>query len=365
MIRLVFGAIFGLLVVVTLLASVQKVPLNHVGIVTDNFGDGVQQTDREPGYHFIIPGVQTMSLWDPTAQVIHLEQVQPTGGERGFSSYSGRPGSDTRVHIRGKDQYTTHLDMTVIYRIRRDAAGKTQAWAVAKKLGSMEKLHEIVMRNSTKVIWEVMSDLSTEEFYDTDRRVKHSDKAWKVLDEALTEEGVEVLDVMVRKIDYDANFEARLLEKQLLEQDQLLQSSLAKAEKEKQVTEKIQKETEAMVKQISGEREKEVKTILAEKDKTLRQIEGDTNLYTTGILSGVRRYMTERIAEGDLLVAKARAKGEEAINAAYLQAGGDFLLGKKMIENVEFGQIEINTNQWNPFDIQETLRKILGGAPRK
>lgn len=350
MMKLAFGIAFVLVAALALVLSVQKVPLDRVGVVTDNFGAGVQQIDREPGYHFIVPGVQTLSLWDPTIQVIHLEKMGA---------------ADTRVHIRGKDQYTTHLDMTVIYRIRRDAAGKTQAWAVARKLGSMEKLHEIAMRNSNKVIWEVMSDLSTEEFYDTDRRVDHSDRAWKVLDEALKEEGVEVLDVMVRKIDYDGNFEARLLEKQLLEQDQLLQSSLAKAEKEKQITEKIQKETEAMVKTISGEREKEVKTILAEKDKTLRQIEGDTNLYTTEVLSAVRRYMTERTAEGDLLVAKARAKGEEAINAAYLQSGGDFLLGKKMVENVDFGEIEINTNQWNPFDIQETLRKILGTPPRK
>ena len=44
--------------------------------------------------------------------------------------------------------------------------------------------------------------------------------------------------------------------------------------------------------------------------------------------------------------------------------GGDFLLGKRMIENVEFGEIEINTNLWNPFDIQETLRKILGAAAK-
>lgn len=348
--KLAFGIAFVLVAALALVLSVQKVPLDRVGVVTDNFGEGVQQTDREPGYHLVLPGMQTLALWDPTIQVIHLEKMGA---------------ADTRVHIRGKDQYTTHLDMTVIYRIRRDDAGKTMAWAVAKKLGSMEKLHEIVNRNSNKVIWEVMSELSTEEFYDTDRRVAHSDKAWTVLDEALKEEGVEVLDVMVRKIDYDANFEARLLEKQLLEQDQLLQSSLAKAEKEKQVTEKIQKETEAMVKAISGEREKEVKTLLAEKDKSLRRIEGDTNLYTTEILSGARRYLTEKTAEGDLLVAKARAKGEEALNEAYLQAGGDFLLGKRMVENVDFGEIEINTNQWNPFDIQETLKKILGTPSRK
>jgi len=350
MMKLIFGGIFVILLLFIFIFGYQKVPLDRMGVVTDNFGSGVQQEDREPGYIFILPGFQTLSLWDPTVQVIHLEK-------------SDR--SDTRVHIRGKDQYTTHLDMTVVYRIRRNEMGKTMAWAAAKKLGSMAKLHEIAIRNSNKVIWEVMSDLNTEEFYGTAKRTEHSERAHQVLNGALKEEGLEVLDVMVRKIDYDANFESRLLEKQLLEQDQLLQASLARAEKEKQVTEKIQKETEAAVKRISEERDKDVKTILAEKDKTLRQIEGDTSRYTVEVTSGAQRYLKEKTAEGNLLVDRARAKGEEAINLAYLQAGGEFLLGKKIIESVDFGEIEINTNLWNPFDVQETLLKILGTAPAR
>ena len=347
MIRRIVAVALVFVLLLAFLFCVQKVPLNKVGVVTDNFGAGVQQVDREPGYLWIWPGMQSLTLWDPTLQVIHLQQEKNV---------------DSRVHIRGKDQYTTHLDMTVLYRVRRDADGKTQAWSAAKKFGAMDRLHEIAMRNSTKVIWEVMSDMATEEFYESKMRSRHSERAHQTLNDALREEGVEVLDVLVRKIDYDTNFEARLLEKQLLEQDQLLQSSLAKAEKEKQVTEKIQKETEAAVKRISEEREKEVKTLLAEKEKTLRMTEGDTGLYTTEVLTAADRYMKEKTAEGQLLVDQARAKGEEAINLAYQQVGGDFLLGKRMIENVEFGEIEINTNLWNPFDIQETLRKILGAA---
>lgn len=255
--------------------------------------------------------------------------------------------------------------MTVIFRIRRDpGTDQTHAWQVARTLGSMEKLRDITLSTSTKIIWEVMSDLSTEEFYDTDKRTAHADRAKDTLQRTLLENGVQVdvLDVLVRKIDYDPSFEARLLEKQLLEQDQLLQTSLARAEVEKQVTEKIQKETEAAVKRITEERQKEIKTLLAEKEKKLRQIEGDTGLYTMEVLSGAARSLKEKTAEGQLLVDQGRATGEEAINAAYRQAGGDYLLAKKMIENIEFGAIEINTNLWNPFDIEETLRKILGRA---
>jgi hypothetical protein len=269
------------------------------------------------------------------------------------------------VNIRGRDQYTTQLDMTVIFRIRREAeTEQTQAWRVARTLGSMEKLRDITLSTSTKIIWEVMSDLATEEFFSTEKRAAHADRARDTLQRTLLENGVQVdvLDVLVRKIDYDQNFESRLLEKQLLEQDQLLQTSLARAEVEKQVTEKIEKETQATVKRITEERQKAVKTLLAEKEKKLRQLEGDTELYTTEVTSGAQRYLKERSADGNLLLDQARAKGEEAINAAYRQAGGDYLLGKKMIENIEFGAIEINTNQWNPFDIEETLRKILGRA---
>ncbi len=325
----------------------RKVPLDKVGVVIDTFGGGVQERDREAGFHWIWPMFQTLVLWDPSAQVIHLEQGD---------------GTDSRVHIRGKDQYTTHLDMTVVFRIKRNAEGKTSAWFVAKKLGSIEKAREIALRNANKVIWEVMSELATEEFYDTDKRHAHAETAWEKLNKALQEEGLEIVDILVRKIDYDPSFEARLLEKQLLEQDQLLQTSLAKAEKEKQVTEKIQKETEATVKRIAQERDRDVKVILAEKEKKLRQIEGDTQLYTTKIDAEARLELKRKTADGNLLVDRARAKGEEAINKAYQQSGGEYLLGRRILEGIEFGTIEINTNLWNPFDIQDTLRKILGAA---
>jgi hypothetical protein len=62
------------------------------------------------------------------------------------------------------------------------------------------------------------------------------------------------------------------------------------------------------------------------------------------------------------MLAKARATGEEAINKAYQQTGGEYLLGKRMVESVDFGDIVINTNLWNPFDTRETLRKLLGSA---
>lgn len=350
MTRAVIAAVVALAIIVLLSLCLQKVPLHRVGVVIDNFGGGVQQEDRQPGYIWIWPGAQTLTLWDPTVQVIHLD----LGNE-----------GDKRVHIRGKDQYTTDLDMTVLFRISRADVGVTSAWKAARKLGSMDRLREIVTRNSNKVIWEVMSDLATEDFYNVTVRNAHAERARKTLSEALAEEGVDVLDVLVRKIDYDASFEARLLEKQLLEQDQLLQESLAKAEKEKQVTEKIEKETGALVKTISEEREKEVKTILANKEKKLREMEGDVALYTMQVNSEAERFQTEKLAEGNLLVARARAKGEEAINKAYQQSGGDFLLGKKMVEAIDFGDIEINTNLWNPFDTQATLRKLMGSAPSR
>ncbi|GMV42501.1 MAG: hypothetical protein AMXMBFR64_42170 [Myxococcales bacterium] len=345
--RAVIAGVVALAIVVLLVVCLQKVPLDKVGVVINNFGGGVEQEDRDAGYLWIWPGAQTLVLWDPTVQVIHLD-LGPEG--------------DRRVHIRGKDQYTTHLDMTVLFRIARDENGGTTAWRSARKFGSMERLREIVTRNSNKVIWEVMSDLATEDFYNVKVRNAHAERARKTLAAALSEEGVDVLDVLVRKIDYDSSFEARLLEKQLLEQDQLLQSSLAKAEKEKQVTEKIEKETGAMVKKISEERDKQVKTILAEKEKKLREMEGDVALYTMQVNSEAERFETEQIAEGNLLLARARAKGEEAINKAYQQTGGDTLLGKKMVEAIDFGDIEINTNQWNPFDTQSTLRKLMGSG---
>lgn len=83
------AAVVGLLLLTT---CVSKVPLDRVGVITNNFGGGVEEQDQSAGYVWIWPGMQTLSLWDPTVQVIHLERTAR---------------SDTRVNIRAKDQYTT------------------------------------------------------------------------------------------------------------------------------------------------------------------------------------------------------------------------------------------------------------------
>lgn len=325
----------------------EKVPIDHVGIIVNNYsGGGVVQEDLEPGLVWVWPFFQSLYLLDPTIQVLDLSE-------------------GNSIQIRDKDQYTTDLDISVIYQIARDDSGATKGWEVARATGRrIEQFHDFARVNSRKIIWETLSDMETEDFFDSTKRVEQSRLAATRLNASLQQQSISVLDVMVRKIVYDPNFESKLLDRQLYRQERSLNEALTEAEKAQATTQKIERETEALVKKITQEREKEILRIQSETEKKIKEIEGETELYTRRVLSEAEAFSTEAISEGQLALDKARAEGEMRINAAYAKQGGEYLIAKKMIEGLELGQITINTNAWNPFDIQETLSKVLGRSVR-
>lgn len=343
--------VFAVLIVLLLLLlalgqGFQKIPLNRVGVIIDNFGGGVQEQDLLPGYVWVWPIGQNLLIFDPTVQEILLEKTSRQ--------------VDRRVEIRAKDQYVTYLDVTILYRLARDAEGRTMAWKLAKALQTQQRAVEVARANADKFMKERLSGLITEDFYNVEQRLTATREALTKLNAEMEQEGLVFLDILVRKIDYHESFEKRLLEKQLIEQEQLLQKSMERVQKEQLNTEKIAKETEAMIKKITQEQGKEVKRIESEKEKRLQEIEGDTNFTTKSLIAEAQLHAAKKTADGQLLVERSRAKGEEAINRAYQKFGGDYLLAKRMLEGIEIGQIEINTNLWNPFDVRQTLEKILG-----
>ncbi len=325
----------------------EKVPIDRVGIIVNNFGGsdrtGIQEGDLPPGMIWVWPIFQELYLLDPTIQQLDLTERDS-------------------IQIRDKDQYTTDLDISVMYQIGRDdETGDTKAWKVARATGrSIERFRDFTRAQAVKNIWETMSDMETEDFFDSDKRVEQARIAATALNLSLKEESIEVVDVLVRKVVYDPNFEEKLLDRQLYDQQRTLNEALTVAENAQAATQKIEKDTEALVKKITQEREKEILRIQSETEKAMREIEGDTELYTRRVLSEADAYAKSAVSEGQLAIDKARAEGEMRINAAYAKAGGEFLIAKKMIEGIELGAIQINTNAWNPFDVEQTLEKILG-----
>ncbi|MCX7934814.1 MAG: SPFH domain-containing protein, partial [Planctomycetota bacterium] len=255
---------------------------------------------------------------------------------------------------RTKDQYTTAMDITIYFRIRQNCA-----WRVLREIGpDPAAFHERFRQQAEGAMRKVMGELYTEDLYNSDRRQEVVAKTLAELNESLASSHLEAKDILIRWIVFDPNFEQKLLAKQLLEQQKLLARSQTQREMQKQKTEMIQRETEAMVLAIEKEKEREIAVKTAATEAAIAAIKADAAYEAKKLLAEAEKSKRQAIAEGEKLREVARAKGQKAINEALQGKGGQLFLSRQMVENLQIGRLEINTNQFNPFDLKQFLRLI-------
>src|SRR5437868_165378 len=80
--------------VLILWTCTEKIEANKIGVRTMLSASGIEQIDHKPGYVLRIPGYHSVRLWDPTWT--NMKQV---------------------LQIRGSDQYTTQVDVSIVFRI--------------------------------------------------------------------------------------------------------------------------------------------------------------------------------------------------------------------------------------------------------
>ncbi|MCX7012141.1 MAG: SPFH domain-containing protein, partial [Candidatus Sumerlaeota bacterium] len=257
------------------------------------------------------------------------------------------------------DQFTIGLDVTLVYSLEQGTGYKA-----ILKYGEGSGFEEKMRVNTEKVLTEVLGQLTTEDFFNPDKRSKQARKALDELNRRMqnpdTREYLTAHFLLIRNIAYDPNFEKRLLEKQVYDQQQVLYESQTRREAELEKTQMIEKDTAAKVLAIQEEMKQDIAVLGAQTDAEIARIQADAQYYAETVTAEATRHKREKTALGELEKTFAQARGDQAINAAYSGIGGQLLLVKKMIENVAFGDIEVNTNRTNPFDVNEMLR-MLGG----
>lgn len=335
------------LVIIVLVAArlcVEKVEIDKVGVRSNLMTQSVEKDDLKPGFHWAIPTMHRIDVLDPTWQFLTLDNQKA-------------------LRLRGADQYLTEIDISIIYRIKPG-----QAHRVITLIGMGETFKTRIEDVAKKLAWDVLAELNTEDFYNAHRRARQADKVRDEMNTALAQREwpMEVKSVLIRDVRFDQAFEDRLLEKQLLDQKKLLNVSLKTEQQELMKTQLIEKETEAMVIAIEQEREREIVNVRAETNAQIAEIHATSRLEAESMIAEAERYMREKTAEGELLKTQAQAEGDKAINEAYQGFGGQTYLVRKMLENIEFGEIEINTNKTNPFDVEQLLDMLgVGYQPEE
>jgi regulator of protease activity HflC (stomatin/prohibitin superfamily) len=335
--KLLIPVVVVAVVVLTAVSGYTYLEPGEVGVKVNMLGGGINKEDYGPGYYFLIPGMHKMYRLDPTVQVFQ---------------WGGKDRMDESLRPRALDEYITQFDISILYRIQPERAHR-----IVEEVG-MEpgRISEFVKSKSKQALWDVLGNYRTEDFYNVVKREEARADAKRRLAEVLAPRSLELIDILIRDIEYDPKFEEILVQKQLLGQNKALNVEKAKLEKELEKTQSIERETSAKVKVIEEEKTQEVENIVAETDAKTKEIQADADLAAQKLLAEADRYRRTRTSEGELAKTQAKAKGEKAINEAYQGLGGQAYITRQMIDAIEFGDIEINTNQVNPFDVDQLLR---------
>ncbi len=306
---------------------------NEYGIKVVKIGvnKGVQEDYYGPGFAFRIPfGIQEIHRLPQSVQVLEMTNT-PTGQSPGTFVDKG-------AKIQTSDGFFVDVDATILYRI-------ADPYKVFTKLGPGDLFRDLgMLPKAESVLKESLGQLTTEEFYDSAKRVEKAELARDILNDKLATEGLEVEHVLVRYFEYSPSIQQNIEDKKL--QDQLVFTNESKGRAAEQ------REDLMRTKEVG---EYQVKIKLAEGDAYRVEKEAERDLYARS-----------KQAQADLLVKTAEARGIEMKNEAMQAAGSEALVALRMAEVL--GGLDTillpagGEGGVNPLDLERVL-SLFGVSP--
>jgi len=328
------------------------VPVGETGVRTQEYSvigkKGVVQKDFGPGWHRNLGPIDSWIFFDSTVQTLEMTK-QPDRG-----SVLGRDD----IQVQSADGYAVSVDMTIKYRIM-----KGQAHKLYEDTGSGIKYKTIVRNEAQKACIALFGTMKTEDFYNPIERRQKAEDVKKLAVKALDDNFVEVIDVLIRDVQFDPEYENKIRKKKLADQEVELNKSMGKAAEMKGRTQLIEAETKKLVNIIKKERE-----------ASLIRMEADTNLEITKINAEYERYATEKMADADLIASRKEAKGmlllktseaegERLRNRAMQGVGGSTIVALEAAKNLNLSDVTISTIGTDLLDLDAMADKL--GVPEK
>ena len=334
--------------------SVQLVPLSMVGVRIQQYSilgeKGVEEKDFHPGWHWNLGPLHQWEIFDSTVQTLEMTSNPKYGDRR----------ADDTVRIQSVDGATIWVDISIKYKIKKGLAHK-----VYQDTGGGQNYKQVVRTEARDACFIVLGKMRTEEFYNnpTDRRNK-AGEIKNVLNESLSNNFLEVIDVFIRNIRFKAAYENKIRNKKLKDQEVELNKSKAKAAEMRGKTQVIEAETIKLVKIITKEKEAELIRMEAGTNRDITKIRADYEKYSTEKNADADLIASQKEAEGGFLVKNAEAEGEKMRNRAMQGVGGSTIVALEAAKNINLSNITVSTLNIDFLDIDKMATK-LGVSDKK
>jgi regulator of protease activity HflC (stomatin/prohibitin superfamily) len=328
------------------------IPIGKVGVRIQQYGlfgkQGVVEKDFGPGWHRNLGPIDKWELFDSTVQTLEMTRERHQGSARAVDD----------VKVQSADGYAISLDVTLKYQIEAD-----KAHLMYQDLGSGSKYKTIVRNEAQRSCMGAFGTMKTEDFYNPDKRREAEVSVREMLERELGEKHIKVIDVLIRSVQFDPEYESKIRKKKLADQEVELNKSMAAAEEMSGKTQVIEAETAKLVQLVVKEKEAELIRMKAETDLAIASINANANRYVTEKQADADLIDAQKSAEGLLKVRMAEAAGEKLRNEALQGSGGDILVALEAAQNLNITSIEVSTVDQDFLDLNAMVKKLgAGGA---
>jgi regulator of protease activity HflC (stomatin/prohibitin superfamily) len=348
---------------------ISTVPLGKTGVRTSNFS-GVLAEDLGPGWHLNVSTVHSLTLL-PSHYL--------------FLDYGSE--DNHGLQIRTRDNNNVFVDVTVPYRIIPGKAYEIMRAGNHVKAGDTYRFQRLAAETTVSVLREDLANLTSSDFYNTDKRLAVAADTLKVLNEELAPLHLEAQAVLVRAVSFRPEYEVQLQAIQLNEQNKLLDGARQRVAQQQQELDNFELQTTALAnarqqewvkKQADLERAYQVGFVdtkgdrtpgaarrvlqaMSEEDRAKLRVEAakvleidDPEKILDAYLLGIQNIQAETLeykqrvtaeadgisgrlkAEGEAELAAVRGEFETKINALLGSPAGRAYVAYKAAENVKF-----------------------------
>ena len=260
---------------------------------------------------------------------------------------SSDPQVEDAVRFKTVDGNDVSVDLTIAWSI-----DPTKAPHLLQRVGrSTEEVGDKLVRPvSRTIVRDVLNKLTSEEYYQADRRFQMAEMARTKLNEILNPEGIQVEQVLLGEHQFNTTYEQIIRDKKVAEQE----------------TARLASETEA----ASEEMKRDLEKAKGEVSKTIEQARGGSAQRT--LEADAIFFERERQATAILAEKKARAEGLTAQARALAGAGGRAMVklevaralaGKKFVFVPAGGGMDVRSTDMNTLLQTYGVQSITKSTP--
>jgi regulator of protease activity HflC (stomatin/prohibitin superfamily) len=314
------------------------VPVGYVGVRKIAFGpkQGLLTKALRPGFHWTIPGYSTVYLVPQTVRVLDFDR-----------DVQANPTSFGSLDVPTTDGTTVDIDVSLLYRFSPKAETREgvtyggPAELINNVGATSTQWAKYLSQAADNELKRSLGSLSTVDFYEPKAREERVKNAEKVLRQSLAPLGIQIESVLLRRYTYREEIDQAIFKKNL-------------------------QELESAYNKVAGdfaEAQRDVNKVAADGDVAIQNLDKQGLSEVETIRSEGDLYRRQKFAEGDLLVASAKAEVDRNRSEVLSKVGSDVYVALQLTQVLSTLKGGVVSNL-DPYDLDAWLKRLAGAESK-